>query len=260
MPQARRSTRDRRRRPPAPRRPRPPPRERVVGDDRHRRHSAAAERLRERVLEQRQHQRPALSGIEDAGQPLLAGVEPLDRDEDVHAAPASPRRPRRPTASASSISSRPARASSGVITSGGTTISTFQCTIVARPSSQHLRWNAPTAPIVLAGGVERHEHLAGLAVPDQLDGPEQRRGRARRRPTGGAPAAPRSPGPMTSLPSVRACSMMPSSLKSLMEATAAAHASDVAGVREAAGVGALGERVGDAAADDARRRAARSRS
>ena len=57
---------------------------RVVRDDADRGRGRRRERAFQHVVEQRQHQRAATGGVEHAGQPLLAGFEPLDRDQDVH--------------------------------------------------------------------------------------------------------------------------------------------------------------------------------
>ena len=79
--------------------------------------------------------------------------------------------------------------------------------------------------VVGAGGVVRHERLAGRPVADQLDGPEHAEPAHLADATGGASAISASAGPTMSSPRWRACSMMPSSLKMLMLATADAQAS-----------------------------------
>ena len=76
-----------------------------------------------------------------------------------------------------------------------------------------------------AAGVVRHERLARLAVLARARSPRTRRGRGRRRRSGARSAMIASSGPITSLPSMRACSTMPSSLKMLMLATTDAQAS-----------------------------------
>ena len=77
---------------------------------------------------------------------------------------------------------------------------------------------------VLARRVERHEHLARLAVLDQLDAPEA--ALPRTSPIDGwRSCSARSSGPSTSSPMLAAFSTMPSSLKASIEATAAAQAS-----------------------------------
>ena len=76
-----------------------------------------------------------------------------------------------------------------------------------------------------AGGVERHERLAGLAVADQLERPEHAEPAHLADATGAGrrsrPARARS----RRCRGARACSMMPSSSKMLIEATATAQAS-----------------------------------
>ena len=78
----------------------------------------------------------------------------------------------RPRSSASSMTSRPRRRSSTGMVHGGTTWMRLKCENGQTPFALQAATTSFIGRGGLAGRVERHERLPGLAVAHQLDGPE----------------------------------------------------------------------------------------
>ena len=90
-----------------------------------------------------------------------------------------------------------------------------------RAPSRAAATGAAASPEALNG----HEHLARLAVLDELEAPEAAEARAPRRSTGGVAASARELVAGSTSPIAAAFSTMPSSWNASIDATADAHAS-----------------------------------
>ena len=129
------------------------------------------------------------------------------------------------TASAASSAAMPSSTSASLIVHGGTKCTRLKCVKGQTPRALHRARNLGHRLRVGARGVVGHERLAASRGCGRARPPRTRRARAPPPPTDDASPARAASGRSRSRRCARACSMMPSSSKISIDATADAHAS-----------------------------------